>query len=100
MEKTSVYKNVILGFALLCWPLALVLWITQRNDFDTNGKYALLSSLIYACFFMVLSCIPFVGWIAEIVFFVFWLIGVIKMFTGDFEYRCIVASSIAKTWIK
>ena len=100
MEKISVRKNVLFGFALIFWPLALVVFLTEKAELTVEEKRILAWSWITAIGDVICGCIPFVGWIASVVLTVFWIIAIVQMFRGQFQYKMILISAIADGVIK
>lgn len=100
-NKISVRKNVLYGFALIYWPLALVVFLTERNNgLAVEEKRILAWSWITAIGTAICACIPFVGWVAEVVLTVFWIIAIVQVFKGNFAYKMILVSSIADSIVK
>ena len=93
MEKISVRKNVLLGFSLLSWLMALILLITEK-DSDKDAKKLYVTSLVFAAFDIACGIIPFVGWIASVVLLVFYIITVVNTFKGNFQYNVPVIGGI------
>lgn len=94
MEKIAVRKNVFAGFCVLYWLLALIMLLTDKTQEDKDAKKIYVTSLVFAVLFAACSIIPFVGWLVYIPAFVFYVMAVVNMFKGNYDYNVPVIGGI------
>ena len=88
MEQQTHSSNaqliaIISYLAFIGWIIAFILY---QNDKSELAIYHLRQSLglnILGIFGMFLFWIPFIGWIASILFFVLWIMGFISAAQGE-----------------
>ena len=100
MERISVRKNVLMGFVLINWVLALVLFLTDRRNYSLQERKIFVSSFVVAAMVAICGIIPFVGWACSIAVTVFWIIGIVQMFKGNFDYEMILVSKLVNAFVK
>lgn len=100
MEDSMVAKkNVLLGFSLIFWPLALVLLITGGKDYDKAIRKILIESLIFEAFFIISTCIPFLGWAFEIFLLVIFIMKIVQVFCCNYDKDVLLVSLLSKKFI-
>lgn len=82
MNTTSEDKTIAIVsyITFIGWIIALILHSNQKT---TLGTFHLRQSLGLYITGMILWWIPVIGWILNIVVFVFWLIGLINAIQGE-----------------
>lgn len=82
MNNTSEDKTVAIVsyITFIGWIVALVLNSNQKTEL---GAFHLRQSLGLFITGMILWWIPVVGWILNVVVFIFWLIGLINAIQGE-----------------
>lgn len=82
MNNTTEDKTIaiVCYITLIGWIIALVL---QSNQKTVLGAFHLRQALGLYITGMILWWIPVIGWILNIVVFVFWLIGLINAIQGE-----------------
>ena len=78
--KVSMKKNFLLAFCYLFFPLGIYALIDCRNELAKEERTHIVAAFVFEAIFLICSIIPFVGWVALCVFFVFYVIAVVKMF--------------------
>ena len=79
-SRVGFKKNFLLAFNYLFFPIGIYLLIDCRQELTKEDRTHVVAAFVYAALFVILSCIPFVGWAAECVLFVFYVIAIVKMF--------------------
>lgn len=100
MEKFALKKNIILGSALLCWPFALALLLSEKDAFTKDELRTVVCGLITTVLFVICAIIPIIGWIAEIALLVFLILALVNIFKGNLDYKMIIVSKMAYWFIK
>ena len=97
MEKKyfSMDKNVCFGLCYMIWFFAVILLATDK-ELDIEEKRMCVDSFIIP--FLSTILLPFCG--LGIVFYIFWLIAIIKRFSGDFTWKVPIVSKISEAIIK
>lgn len=84
MVTPSVEKGKSMAIiAYITWIgliIALILNIDAKNDF---AKFHIKQVLLLYIFATVLGWIPIIGWIIDIILFVFWIMGLIYAINGE-----------------
>ena len=100
LKALGIAENLFWGTMLLFWPLLIIVLIFWWKSFDRAEKVQILSAIVSGALVPVLNIIPVIGWIAAIVALVFWVIGIVKFYKGDVDYKLLVASNIAEAIVK
>ncbi len=99
MEKIAVRKNVFAGFAVLYWLLALIMLLTDKTQEDKDAKRIYITSLVFAVLFAACSIIPFLGWLCYIPAMVFYVMAVVNMFKGNYNYNVPLLGGIIDNFV-
>lgn len=99
MEKIAVRKNVFAGFAVLYWILALIMLLTDKTQEDKDAKRIYITSLVFAVLFAACSIIPFLGWLCYIPAMVFYVMTVVNMFKGNYNYNVPLIGGIIDNFV-
>ena len=99
MEKIAVRKNVFAGFAVLYWLLALIMLLTDKTQEDKDAKRIYITSLVFAVLFVACSIIPFLGWLCYIPAMVFYVMTVVNMFKGNYNYNVPLLGGIIDNFV-
>lgn len=99
MEKIAVRKNVFAGFAVLYWLLALIMLLTDKTQEDKDAKRIYITSLVFAVLFAACSIIPFLGWLCYIPAMVFYVMTVVNMFKGNYNYNVPLLGGIIDNFV-
>lgn len=100
LKALGIAENLFWGTMLLFWPLLIIVLIFWWKAFSREEKVQVLSAIISGALIPVVNIIPFIGQIAAIVMLVFWVIGIVKFYKGDVDYKLILASQIADAIVK
>ena len=105
-SSLNLPENVVALLAYLFgWVSGLIIYLIERES--AFVRFHALQSLIFfgalTLIISIFSRIPFVGWfiaaVGGIISFVFWIMGMIKAYSGEL-YRFPVAGNIAASQIK
>ena len=99
MEKIAVRKNVYFGFCMLYWILALVMMLTDKGQQDPHAKRIYVTSLVFAALSLACEIIPIIGWIASIVVLVFYIITIVNVFKGNYDYEVPVINGLINNFV-
>lgn len=114
-QYLGMEKNVCFGLSWVLFPFAIVTLAVEK-ELTLEEKRSLVSSIVVAAIATIISTIVSIissicrvaeiydfGWtvgILGLIPFIFWLIGFIKNFKGDFDWKCPLAYNIACCFVK
>ena len=94
MEKIAVRTNVFSGLCVLFWLVALIMLLTDKEQQDKDIKKVYVTAIVFEILFAICSIIPFIGWLVYIPAFVFYVMAVVNMFKGNYDYNVPVIGGI------
>jgi hypothetical protein len=100
LKALGIAENLFWGTMLLFWPLLIIILIFWWASFTKEEKKQILTAIVAGALVPVLFIIPVIGQLASIVMLVFWVIGIVKFYKGDVDYKIILSSQIVNTIIK
>jgi uncharacterized membrane protein len=95
-QDQSKLVAIISYITLVGWIIALVL--NQSNKTDL-GSFHIRQALLIMIASVVLWWIPFIGWILNIVVFIFWIMGLVYAIQGQMK-EVPLLGAWAQQWFK
>ena len=100
VEKLGSSENRVWGslalFTSLLLPAMIILWKTM----DREEKVRSMMLAVWLGLTVILYCIPFLGWVCDIVLLVFYVICVINFFKGNLDYKIPICAQLAEKFVK
>ena len=100
LKALGIAENLFWGTMLLFWPLLIIILIFWWASFTKEEKKQILTAIVAGALVPVVNIIPVIGQFASIVMLVFWVIGIVKFYKGDVDYKIILSSQIVNAIIK
>ena len=92
-------KNIVFGLSWLIPIFGIIEFIIDKDVLDLEEKRDLVSMFVTVVAIIVLTIIPVIGWLCELVVAVLWIIKIIMSFVGK-EFKIPGAYHIASAIIK
>ncbi|MBP3321849.1 MAG: hypothetical protein J6M12_05810 [Clostridia bacterium] len=100
LKALGIAENLFWGTMLLFWPLLIIVLIFWWASMNREERVQVLTAIISGALIPVVNIVPVIGQIASIVMLIFWIIGIVKFYKGDVDYKIILASQIANAIVK